>query len=312
MMKVWMIGTIVLGLTLSAVLPSYAQQAKKGTPKPMSGVFDTTSCDALYILGEELEGSGTWDEAADTLKHYIERCYNDPMSGNAFGRISSDIDGDQSPDDSRFLSLREWLFNVLYLSPDTLYYCSDAAAAASTFKYYSGPRGDDFAGRKAVIEYLIESGKCPYLQISLEDNIPLLMEEWHAMWLDSVKDSLATPFDTTLPTLQQIGFEILLGPQNSVAHQGALPSSVLGAIQSSPNPFTGDVEISFTLNVPATLTVEVFDLLGAKVATLVPAVMTLNGDHVLKLSGTSLASGTYYARFTVPEGEVRTIKLIKE
>ena len=299
----------LLCLPVCRVAAQKARNTKKGHAEPLGGTFDTASCDALFGLGKSLDDA---QGGTDTLEHYIEKCYADPFSCQAFGYISGDIGSNGSPDDSRFLTYRNWLFKVLYLSPDTSYYCEDAAALNTTFGYYSGPRGGDLAGEIAMEKYLAESGKCPFLQASFEKDIKHLMADWYAHWLDTAKDTAKALFDTTLPTLQEIGFGLLLGPQYAVEHHGVMPSSVLGTIESSPNPFTSDAEIRYTLNVPATLTVEVFDLLGKKVTTLVPSVMTTNGDYVLKLSGASLASGTYYVRFTVPEGEVRTLKLTKE
>jgi hypothetical protein len=44
----------------------------------------------------------------------------------------------------------------------------------------------------------------------------------------------------------------------------------------------------------------------------VPSVFTAYGNYSLTLSGSALASGTYYVRFSVPEGEVQTVKVVKE
>lgn len=126
---------------------------------------------------------------------------------------------------------------------------------------------------------------------------------------------MATPwssFDTTLPSLQEIGFQILLGPEYGAVHGGSYPTTVLGGVAASPNPFNRDAEITYTMNVPATLTVEVFDPLGKKVESPVPSVFTPIGDRTLTLSGSLLPSGTYYIRFSVPEGEVKTVKVVKE
>jgi hypothetical protein len=301
------VSTAVSLYSSSVTRTDSTEKTKKPNERPLSGSYDTTSCDAIYAMGISLgDADGEYALAADTLKYYIEHCYNDPSSGQAFPNIVSYTKGD-----SAMVAVREWLKKVLYLNPDTFYYCQDAASMIATIEDYgSGPRGFDIAGWIVIEKYLAESGKCPYLQAAFEHGLPELYHMWYRRWVDTVKDSLATPFDTTLPTLQQIGFEILLGPQYQAAHIADIPTSVLGAISATPNPFDAEVEIRYTLNVPATLTVVVFDLLGNKVATLVPGTMTQNGAGTLKLAG--LSPGSYYVRFSVPEGEVRTIKVMKE
>ena len=138
-----------------------------------------------------------------------------------------------------------------------MYYCEDAGTALATFLYFQGPRGYDLRGKLAVLNYISASGKCPYLKSWDSSATASTWRDLYIHWSDTVQDSFATPFDSTLPTLQQIGFEILLGPQYAAVHNGVLPTSVLGEIGISPNPFIDRTEVSYTLNVPATLTVEV-------------------------------------------------------
>ena len=279
---------------------------KKRNNTPASA--DSSTCISLYWKGSRYVSNGMWNLGKDTLEYFVESCPLDANAPGALGYLPGAVSGLASQ--SEWLAFREWLFKVLYLNPDSVYYCTDAEDLISTFNYVDGSRGDDMRGRIAVENFIVNSGKCPYLVESIQKSMQKQWQLLHDKWLSSGDTS--TPFDSTLPTLQDIGFELLLGPQYAVEHHGAMPSSVLGTIESSPNPFTSDAEIRYTLNVPASLTVEVFDLLGKKVTTLVPSVMTTNGDYILKLPGTSLASGTYYVRFTVPEGEVRTLKLTKE
>jgi hypothetical protein len=299
-------------------------KTKQKHPLPLSmqgdssSQYDSSSCLQLLYVGESYgEDDGNAQIEVDTLEYFVEHCYAQPFSYEAF----DDIDGAVAQEElapnfdtswERFAVERNWLFSVLYLNMDTLYYCHDADALIATFVYPLGPRGLDFKGQKAVEEYIIHSGKCPMYVSEFNSQIKELNQQIYLSWKDTVKDSLTEPFDSTLPTLQQIGFEALLGPQYAAVHNGIIPSSVLGNIGVAPNPFTDNTVIDYTLNVPATLTVEVFNVLGQRVASPVPSVFTTNGDCSLTLTGSSLASGTYYVRFSVPEGEVRTVILTKE
>ncbi len=274
-----------------------------------SSSIDSSSCYQLYIDGSEYQSEGNNIKARDTLRYVIEHC-NRSLAKQmpfAFGYLN----GAESGIGTEWLNFREWLFSVLYLSSDTNYYCPAVDDLLSTFNYTTGPRGSDEKGKIAVENFIVATGRCPLSDAYHRSAMKLQWGSVHAKWQDTVKDTLATPFDSTLPTLQQIGFEILLGPQSGVVNYSSLPTTVLGSISASPNPFASEQMVAYTLNIPATLTVEVFDALGTKVLSQVPSVFTTNGDYTFSLRA-ALPSGTYYVRFAVPEGEVKTIKVVKE
>ncbi len=294
---------------------------------PLDTAFDTSSCRGLLLGGQELGEPpiSEYYQGADTLEYYVEHCYN--YSGfyyPVFGEILSDMEGSGPngtyPGGDTLPNLLQWYFNVLYLNTDTQYYCYDALNAENCLQamyahdssVHANPLNGD-AGWVAIEKYLLQSGKCPSFQSQLEGVLTQLYASWHRIWKDTVTDSLLTPWDTTnLPTLQQIGFEALLGNPSAVANNGTLPTSVLGTISVTPDPFEDNAVVNYTLNVPATLTVEVFNVLGQRVLAPVPSVFTAYGNYSLTLSGSALTSGTYYVRFSVPEGEVQTLKVVKE
>jgi len=80
----------------------------------------------------------------------------------------------------------------------------------------------------------------------------------------------------------------------SVDQQVDLPSNyTLG--QNFPNPFNPNTTISYQLSALSHVTLEVFDLLGRKVSTLVDATQS-PGRHIVKWDGSSLSSGVYFYR----------------
>jgi hypothetical protein len=299
----------------------------RGTKQEKTLSSDTLSCGQLYEAGLILASpDGEFYAAGDTLKYYVEHCYSYAgFNPGVFGLIDDDFsssgpNGNYPSDGDTLPNLLQWFFNVLYLDTDTQYYCSDASAAlgclqamyAHDSSIHANPM-NGAAGWAAVEKYVIESGKCQPYQTQFENSLSAVYASWYRIWKDTVTDSLLTPWDTTnLPTLQQIGFEALLGNPSAVANNGTLPTSVLGTISVTPNPFEDNAVVDYTLNVPATLTVEVYNVLGQRVLAPVPSVFTAYGNHSLTLSGSALASGTYYVRFSVPEGEVQTVKLVKE
>lgn len=102
-------------------------------------------------------------------------------------------------------------------------------------------------------------------------------------------------------------------PPLSVEHNEPLPEQV-ELRQNYPNPFNPTTVIRFTI--PAvgtsrwggTVSLQVFDLLGQPVATLVDGMLEA-GNHVVSFDATGLSSGVYFYRLTA-FGATQTRKLI--
>ncbi|MBI4536094.1 MAG: choice-of-anchor B family protein [Ignavibacteriae bacterium] len=83
--------------------------------------------------------------------------------------------------------------------------------------------------------------------------------------------------------------------------------------QNHPNPFNPSTTIEFTVPFSGRVTIEVFNILGQKVATLVDDIRHA-GEHQVKFSSTQsgrpLPSGLYLYRMTAPGGFTDTKKMI--
>jgi hypothetical protein len=90
----------------------------------------------------------------------------------------------------------------------------------------------------------------------------------------------------------------------------ALPQQyVLG--QSYPNPFNPATTITFSLPQSGHITVKVYNVLGAEVATLVDGVVEA-GNHAVTFDGSRLASGVYLYRLEAGRfSAVRRTLLVK-
>jgi hypothetical protein len=81
--------------------------------------------------------------------------------------------------------------------------------------------------------------------------------------------------------------------------------------QNYPNPFNPTTNISFTLGQGGHASLEIYDLLGQKVATLVDGTLPA-GHHVTSFTATDLPSGIYIYRLQAgQEVRSRTLTLIK-
>jgi hypothetical protein len=87
-----------------------------------------------------------------------------------------------------------------------------------------------------------------------------------------------------------------------------LPGQHAWLEQNFPNPFNPTTEIGYRIPVTGFVTLEVYDLLGREVATLVNAQMEA-GIYTVMFDGAGLASGTYLYRLEV-NGFVLTRRLM--
>jgi uncharacterized protein (DUF1501 family) len=84
----------------------------------------------------------------------------------------------------------------------------------------------------------------------------------------------------------------------NISGQSEVPLS-LSLHQNYPNPFNPSTNISFTLPDAGNVRLQVFDISGRLVSTLISSTMNA-GKHTVTFNGASLASGTYVYRLVTP------------
>lgn len=113
---------------------------------------------------------------------------------------------------------------------------------------------------------------------------------------------LPGPGDTfTFVPLRSLGSDDVFEFWGAPVATASLPTALTDALGSYPNPFDDDVTVTFRLATPSEAKVEVFDVLGRRVALLLDRVLDA-GDHETRWTGPRgalrLASGTYVLRLT--------------
>jgi hypothetical protein len=110
---------------------------------------------------------------------------------------------------------------------------------------------------------------------------------------------------------------VVLDPDGWILKQVAKPSTpvvqkalpaVLALEQNFPNPFNPATNIRFHLPARGFVRLEVFNLLGSRVALLEEGEREAGG-HLVVLDGTGLSSGVYVCRL-MADGSVRTIRML--
>jgi hypothetical protein len=85
---------------------------------------------------------------------------------------------------------------------------------------------------------------------------------------------------------------------------GALVASI------SPNPFNPEAVLTFATSKPGAVKVDMFDVQGRLVRTLIDDSNAAAGYHDVRISGSGLASGMYMVRISTVDGEVTQKALI--
>jgi hypothetical protein len=192
-----------------------------------------------------------------------------------------------------------------------MYYCENVNAMFTTFEYWAPDYGVDYNGIVSIIDFLLSTNRCPYEIQHLLIQRSFVRNKQLQIWRDSVQDSLKTPIDTTIPTIDSIGFSILRGQQNAVNTPQASGTRGISLLRVEKNPFSDETAIIYDLETTELMKLEVFDLLG-NIIYQEASGLAQPGEHRLDLKTKSWSSGSYYARLTTLGGEVKTIKLIKQ
>ncbi len=101
-------------------------------------------------------------------------------------------------------------------------------------------------------------------------------------------------------------------PSKQSSQSMNLPLDEFTLLANYPNPFNPSTALGYQLPEEANVKLAVFDVLGWQVAELASGVQQ-KGYYSVTWDGTSVASGVYYARFTIIDGigNVRFTKINK-
>ncbi len=108
-------------------------------------------------------------------------------------------------------------------------------------------------------------------------------------------------------------FSYLYTEQKVTAPTGITPAGSNNSFSVYPNPFAESTQISYSLDEVANVKVEVFDVLGKKLNTLVEANQLAAGTHTTEISSSQLGatSGVYFVTLSVDGKKAATKKVTK-
>ncbi|MEI8133675.1 MAG: hypothetical protein WCH46_01200 [bacterium] len=278
------------------VYPDGVTKAKRADVFGAPDVVDTCSILKRWLSRDAQPGYPELaKEQYDSLRLYVERCANDKDSYKAFTSLDGALQL-MNQDTNRFDAHRAWLASVLYLNTTTpAYFCECVGSMLSTFQ----------AGKYMAIGILsIEQFMC-----HLHD--PHCNDYCKGFSTDSL-DLVQHGFDVQhLPPLDSLGLSVLLKADVKASPIG-IGMPYLASVNSTPNPFTSETTLDFTLNRMTYVTVGVYDELGRWVWGDSHGYSLEAGKHTVYIDGKDLPYGALYARISTGFGEVKTVKIMHE
>jgi len=303
-----------------------------------------THCDSLLSNGYYSQVGGNMKASYDTLRLFMEQCpfyvginYNRGVSSwQVFDDVASAVGGWTAGGPNRWPDFLTWLKNVLYLNPDTMWYCDDVDAMITAVQSNEG-------AKEAMMQYILQSGKCPGFAADFQTYYNSASHWRHQLWLDSETyrvdtiwindsmggrdagipqwefdqminvDTMLHPYDSTIPTLWQDSLEILLGPPAGIQPASPITPQALLDATLLDNPMQDEIDVSFEMGRTALITMELQDILGREVPlTSAKYQLEQPGTHSARIPAPNLPPGTYYLRITTDTGDVITLKVVKE
>ncbi len=326
----WLIGMLALQLVMLFFFSNvHAQQdgvgeyyfsQMSGGSQPLlmaqNSSLDSSECAerawATYNLSRGTEYQKTYDSSRFVIEYCATFNSFPPLHIWNFFTVASGGAQYLSNDNNRWPVYREWLKKVLYLNPDTNFYCADAEAILTTFQYFNAKRGVDDNGSLAVVKFLLDSNRCLSWLGDVNKHWAETRYYQYQTWRDSVKDEKLTPLDTTLPSIDSLDLGILRGPQFAAVRNGFTPSSLtkIEYLIASENPFKEETTLRFGLADAEYMKIELYDLLGNTVYS--DSKLCGEGGGEWRIDGKSLPKGALYVRLVTMGGEVKTVKLVHE
>ena len=279
----------------------------KGDKSLSSPSIDTTSCGNAY------EAAYVWDEntinpgaAYDTMKWYITHCYQIANAGETWGNFGDSFDSvGQSP------AGRDSIFNfVLYglgLRSDDEWFCDGVPLLG--VKYDGSGSDINYRDNRAILNFLMDNPRCAFNYRN--DSIGyagLLRGQWN-LWADTSQPGEV--FDSSLPTLQQLGLDTLLHFAADAVYPITTSPIVLDA-RLLGNPTDADGLLWISIGREAYLHIDVYDLLGRPVQNAGYSGVFEQGTREIPLGMGNAPPGTYYVRIQTANNETKTLKLVKE
>lgn len=158
-----------------------------------------------------------------------------------------------------------------------------------------------------VLQIVKTNGSTDDIALGLIENVEFIVESVSMMRLNKT-DGTIYEIETS-----QIEHIIFIGVTSIKNESDLIVSHPISSLKNFPNPFNPNTKISFELNEQGYVTIEIFNLRGAKIITLLEETLSL-GEHNADWngnieSGEQASSGLYLYKITV-NGQQKISKML--
>ncbi len=285
----------------------------KGKHKTLS-VMDTSvdSCQVSFNWAVQNENNvATAPLVIDTMEHYVETCAKtDTEYLRGIGIVIGAYGWDNGTGTNQ--SLRTFLESVMGRDKSQAYLCEILDGIVTS---YEDQDPSDYNAAVAVLDYETFLSPCvPHdssWQAEFGKDRANLRNNEDLVFQDTVHDSIATPIDTTEPTMHDLGLDSLLQYFGELAVQNTSAENIITNPSAFPNPTGNGTVISFGTTKEAYVIIALYNVLGQQTDSKGFQNIMQPGNHEVPISFGGLPPGTYYARIQSSFG-TQTVKLVKE
>jgi hypothetical protein len=284
------------------VIPNKRSQ---GESSQRLSIESADSCSmSLLSLVESWTANDRYQEAFDTMRYYLTHCYNNPNPESAWNAFVSSLDQSVIPNDEDRIALRAWLLSIRNLNPAPEWWCNCVGTIGITY--------NDIRSSLAILRFLMGESKCSKYYSDYSTGFTHTRQQQYSIWADTVKDPNHAVFDTTLPSMHDLGLDSVLKDAAMFGIHSPGLKGIMSNVTITPNPVLEGSVITFGLSRETFVHIDLFDLLGNKASSESFESVLEKGNHSIPFSLHALPSGTYFARIQTTYGEVQTVKLVKE
>ncbi|HEY3875903.1 MAG TPA: T9SS type A sorting domain-containing protein [Candidatus Kapabacteria bacterium] len=279
---------------------------KKDDKKSESIQTNQDSCSLALDFAGYAEVNGIlFDSAYDTMQWYIKHCYKTANASSTWGAYQNSWSAVLYYPGGRD-SIFNFVLFALGLRNDDEWFCLGVPLLQVKFVTSNGAM--DFRACRAIDRFLMDNPRCGWNYDADSTDYSNLLRAQYNLWSDTANSGT---FDSTIPTLHDIGLDTLLKFAADAVYPITTSSIILDA-KLEGNPTASDGLLWLSIGREAYLHIGVYDLLGRQVANAGYNGVFEQGTREVPLGMSAAPPGTYYVRLQTANNETLTLKLVKE
>lgn len=301
-------------------------------------LYERTSFEELS--GDIIETVQEYDSSLDEWINYEQYIYSEVSLAELYNSFIEFVDYIEDGRSYVFLELlpdyisyewddteESWIATERQITGESTHFRNNATSARSILLEFYDEMSDEWVTSSDFVLGFAENGNPVSFSIFVEDEvlegatdglIHVYAEDYSYDENDLMEMILqygnlfGFTFKQVNDELSLVGRILLTwGDVSTSAEQGGTAPFTFRLNSAYPNPFNPSTVVPFQLAASSNVTIQVYDMLGRNVSTLVNEFMPA-GDHSVRFDGSGLSSGVYMIRMIAPGlQQTRSVTLLK-